>query len=191
MFFHRVGILLFLSILLASCVTTTSPEPESAIAGCGGGIERSITAKVEAEYAKVSKSGKLDAGFADTIRAVFDAKGASEEKYKQYLACFQNIDSRVRADAKRTQCLAGCDAAQTQCMTDQKTEYDQCIRKGQASCMLQCAVVFNLSKSQCNENCRSDKPHNIGNWEKNHSCLPATGSRCTPSVSSCRAECSK
>lgn len=75
MFFQRVSAVLFSSILLASCVSPSNPAPQSAIAGCGGGIERSITARVEADYAKASLGGKVDAGFADTIRAAFDAKG--------------------------------------------------------------------------------------------------------------------
>lgn len=184
-----IGLVLF--IFLPSCAPISSTIPASPIAGCGGGIERSITANIEAEYSKASLSGKVDAGFVDTIRAAFDAKGASEDKFNAYLACFQNVDARVREDARRTQCLAGCDSSQLQCMTDQKSEYDQCIRKGQSNCMIQCYTVFNLSKSQCNENCRADKPHNIGTWERNYSCQTPSGARCTPSVSNCRAECNK
>lgn len=189
MYFQKIAALFSLA-LLVSCATTEGEKTESPIAGCGAGIERSITAKIEANYAKATTSGKLDAGFVDTIRPIFDANGASAEKQQQYLVCFQEIDSRIRAGQKRTQCLAGCDSDQAQCLSDQKTAYDQCIRKGQASCMLQCATVHQLSKSECTENCRDDKPYNIGAWEKNHACIAVSAANCSPTKSSCRSLCS-
>lgn len=174
---------------LAACVNVTESGPQSALAGCGGGIDRSITARIEANYAEAIKSGKLDFGFADKIKAAFDATAAPKDKYDSYLACFQNVDARVRKDLQRTQCNSACDSNQTQCLGDQKGVYDQCLRKGQASCMVQCATVYNLSKSQCTENCRADKAHKIGAWEANHKCTIPAASLCIPTISSCKAAC--
>lgn len=178
-----------LLLVLAACVNISEPSPQSALAGCGGGTDRAITARIEANYAEAIKSGKLDFGFADKVKAAFDAAAAPKEKYDSYLACFQVVDARVRKDLQRSQCSSACDANQTQCLTDQKSVYEQCLRKGQASCMIQCATKFNLSKNQCTENCRPDKPYNIGAWESNHGCLTPSASLCVPTITSCKAAC--
>lgn len=180
----------FTLLALAACVSISDSGAQSALAGCGGGENRSITAKIEANYAEAIKSGKVDVGFADEIKAAFDAAKAPKDKYDSYLSCFQIVDERVRKDQQRLQCNSACDSNQNQCLLDQRGGYDQCLRKGQASCMIQCATRFGLSKSQCTENCRSDKPSNIGAWETNHNCATPAASQCTPTISSCKVACS-
>ena len=185
-------ILILPLFLLISCTPHKSySEPSqmtntlSSLAGCGAGIDRQITAKLEAEYKEILMSGNIGFNFENNIKAVFDAKGASEEKYKLYLECFQKIDERNRQTYLTQQCLNTCDQIDKSDFNKQTIKYEQCISKGQSSCLVQCAVNFGLSRSTCQRNC-SINDINKATWEKNHSCeRPVIG------ANSCKLDCLK
>lgn len=185
--------ILFSALLLVSCKTIDVKESNnklltSGIAICGGGIDRGVSATLEAEYEK--QKGNIDAGFKQYVYAVLDANGASEQKYERYINCVLEVDQRERKTKDKSMCIDSCEKSRNLCMSDNKATYNQCIRKGQSSCLVQCATVFGLSKSQCLDNCDMTKTHNIGQWEKNHECISATNNQCDISYNSCTSTCS-
>lgn len=186
-------LIMTISIFLASCLPSknsvepsTMTIPFSGLAGCGGGVERKISAKLEADYNQLLMSGKIGTNFEDIIRTVFDTNGASDEKYQKYLSCFQTIDERNRQDYKRQQCLNSCEQTEKNILNQKTVEYEQCISKGHGRCYSECATVWKLSKKQCTENCRMDNSHNIANWERRYSCQ-----RPSLNTGSCRMDCFK
>ena len=186
--------ILFLALLLVSCKTidvktTDNNLLTSGISICGGGLDKGLSATIEAEYKKQKLKGNIDAGFKQYVHAVLDANGASEEKYERYINCVLEVDGRERKSKDKSMCINSCDKNRTFCISDNEATYNQCIRKGQSSCMVQCATVFGLSKSQCVENCDMNKSHNIGQWEKNHGCISATNNQCDISYNSCTSTC--
>ena len=184
--------ILFLAILLVSCGSIDVKDNDnklltSGISICGGGLDKGVSATIEAEYEK--QKGNIDAGFKQYVHAVLDANGASEQKYERYINCVLEVDGRERKSKDKSMCRSSCDKNRTLCINDNKSTYNQCIRKGQSSCMVQCATVYGLSKSQCLSNCDMNKSHNIGQWEKNHGCISATNNQCDISYNSCTTTC--
>ena len=183
----------FLAFLLVSCggsVVTQDGRDDllhSGISICGGGLDTGVTATIEAEYEKYK--GNIDAGFKQYVHAVLDANGVSEEKYELYINCVLTVDERDRISKEKAGCKSSCDRSRNQCISDKESAYTQCIRKGKSSCLVQCAVVFNLSKSQCYDNCDENKSHNIGAWETNHGCDSAASGQCDIPYNSCLTTC--
>lgn len=182
-----------MTIFLVSCQGTVATVEgrndllHSGISICGGGIDTGVTATIEAEYEK--QKGNIDSGFKQYVRAVLDANGASEQKYEKYIDCVLQVDERERQTRDRALCQSSCDRIKNQCISDKKSDYDQCIRAGHASCLIQCKTIYRLSKSECHENCNPNKSYNIGVWERNHGCKSANNYLCNADYQECIENC--
>lgn len=188
--------LLFISVflsLLFSCAVGPTPQQRSdnfvrsGISVCGGGLDSGVSATIEAEYEK--QKGNIDAGFKEYVHTILDANGASEQKYEKYINCILTIDERERITHKSKQCKSDCNNAHVQCKKTIELEYLKCLRSGQAQCFRECKTKYKLSNSTCRQNCDTNEPVNIGNWERKLGCDGSSFSQCNQSYSNCVTAC--
>lgn len=179
---------------LASCGSfPPNPPPqektESPIAGCAGGGYREVILKIEADYSKILATGASGSvQFKDGIVTALTQAGVPADVRAQYVACYEKIDARIRAQNDRNQCLSTCSTERNFCTTNITKKYDSCIQGGVAACLVECARTTDKGLSACKSMCSTDKPYNVGNWEERRGCTQSTSS-CDASVGACRSAC--
>ena len=204
--FHRIALRLLSFIctsLLLACQSNfpaipatqssgSSGAAASSIAVCGAGLEKGVSAQIEAEYSK--SGGKLSAGFQDFVRtAIFsraDIASADKQKiYDKYIDCVLEIDKRNRVSANS--CVGKCDLIQASCIREHDRALGTCIERMRYACINVCTQNYRNTLKRCVQSfCDPGSPINVSQWSE-HQCRLYRTRRdgCEGELRSCVSEC--
>jgi len=116
----------------------------SAIAACGAGLDRQLTARVEAEYEDLRASALAEVR--SRISSVLDPNDASPEKYRHYLDCVLKIHEDY---LNKQTCNTRCSSANDACQAETNRLFDLCISKSMRGCVNHCKQFDIWSEAEC------------------------------------------
>ena len=135
-------------VAVAACASLDSVSPDgpatSAIAVCGGGLDRQVTAKVEAEYQNLRGSAIADVR--KRISAILNTDDASAEKYRAYLECVVKTHERL---LEAHACPLRCQSLKDSCQAETKRRFDLCISQEIKGCVSHCKQFRIWSTAEC------------------------------------------
>ena len=139
-------ILLLPLVGVAACASldSVSPDATSAIAVCGGGLDRQVTAKVEAAYENLR--GSAIAEVRERIGGILNTDNASAEKYRAYLECVVEVHERY-LDMRA--CPLRCQSLNESCESETKRRFDRCIAQEIKGCISHCKQFRIWSTAEC------------------------------------------